>query len=154
LSRWRFEYEGRNLPLLDLHVQAKGHPVAVLTGTLDSGATDTVLSIKAAEKLGLTLADLRPSHPVTIADNSDVPSWITDVPVRAQVQIHLPDTHDLIPWGPIFDLHPVFMETGSPLWGQEDFCASFKVNLERFLLPAHFVLEYWAGMSDGAPRAR
>ncbi len=45
------------------------------------------------------------------------------------------------------------MKSGSPLWGMEDFGASFEISQQRFLLPAYFVLEYWAGMSEGAPRA-
>ena len=121
----------------------------MLTGTLDSGADRHDLSIKAAENSGSPsrtfVRPIRSRSPTTATSRS----WITHVPIRAQVQIHLPDTHDLVPWGPLFDLHPVFMETGSPLWGQEDFCASFKVNLERYSLPAHFVLGDWAGMSDG-----
>jgi len=44
------------------------------------------------------------------------------------------------------------MQEADPLWGQADFCASIKVNLERYLLPAHFLLEYWQGMSQGVPR--
>lgn len=140
------------MPLLNLHVQALGRPVAELAGTLDSGATDTVLSIEAAEELGLTLDDLRPIDDVLIADDSEVPAWITDIPIRAQAQARLSHSSPLEPWGPIFDLHPIFMKNGGPLWGQEDVCASFKVNLERFLNPAHFVLEYWPGMSTGVPR--
>jgi hypothetical protein len=152
LPRRRFEYESRNVALLDLRVQAQGRPVAKLTGTLDSGATDTMLSIKDAEALGLNRTDLRRASYVTIADDTKVPSWTTDLEIRAQVQTRFSDGGPLQPWGPIINLHPIFMETGSPLWGQEDFCASFEITLQRYLLPAHFALEYWAGMSEGTPR--
>jgi hypothetical protein len=150
---WRFNYRSRNVPVLDLVVQAEGHPAIQLTGIVDSGATHTMLSIETAEALGLRRTDLIKSPPATIADDTKVPSWTTEVAIRAQVQARLPDEGPPEPWGPIFDLYPRFMKSGSPLLGQEDFCASFKVNLERFLLPAYFVLEYWAGMSEGSPRA-
>jgi hypothetical protein len=112
-----------------------------------------MLSIKDAETLGLSLTELRPANPVTIADDTKVPSWTTELPIRAQVQAQFSDKSPLQPWGPIFPLHPIFMETGSPLWGQEDFCASFEITLQRYLVPAHFVLEYWTGMSHGVARA-
>jgi len=152
LPGWRFKYRSRNVPVLDLLIQAQGHPVAELAGTLDSGATDTVLSIKAAEALGLTLDDLRRVDDVLIADDSEVPAWVSDVPIRAQAQARIPEDGDLQPWGPIFALHPIFMASGGPLWGQEDFCASFRVILERYVVPAWFELEYWAGMSDDESR--
>jgi hypothetical protein len=147
----RFNYRSSNVPILDLHIQAQGRPVAELTGTLVSGATDTVLSIEAAEELGLTLQDLRPIQDVHIANNSEVPAWITDIPIRAQAQAHIPDGA-LEPWGPVFNLHPIFLQTGGPLWGQEDFAASFEIAFQRYLNPASFVLQYWDGMSDGAAR--
>jgi hypothetical protein len=145
----RFRYLYRNAPILNLRLQAEGHPAVELDGVVDSGATHTVLSIETAEALGLNRTDLVESPALIVADDTQVPSWVTKVPIRAQVQAELTTGEKLQPWGPIFDLHPRFMNSGSPLWGQEDFCASFKVNLERYLLPAYFVLEYWAGMSDG-----
>jgi len=43
-----------------------------------------------------------------------------------------------------------------PLWGQEDLYAAFRIVAERYvdpeITPAHFELEYWAGMSEGVPR--
>jgi hypothetical protein len=152
LPGWRFKYRSRNVPVLDLLIQAQGHPVAELAGTLDSGATDTVLSIKAAEALGLTLDDLRRVDDVLIADDSEVPAWVSDVPIRAQVLRPASTGEDLLPWGPIFAANVLFMEDADPLWGQEDFCASFRVILERYVVPAWFELEHWAGMSDDEPR--
>ena len=146
MARWRFEYRYRNVPMLELLVQAEGRPAVKLDGVVDSGATHTMLSLTTAEALGLQRTDLVQSPPATIADDTEVPSWITKVPLRAQVQ-----AQDK-PWGP-FKLYPRFMKSGSPLWGMEDFGASFEISQQRFLLPAYFVLEYWAGMSEGAPRA-
>jgi hypothetical protein len=83
-----------------------------------------------------------------------VASWFTKVPLRAQVQAELTPGEKIKPWGPVFDLYPRFMKTGTPLWGQEDFAASFEFRQQRFLLPAHFVLEYWDDMSSGTPRPR
>ena len=79
-------------------------------------------------------------------------AWITDVPIRAQAQARIPEDGTLKPWGPVFDLRPIFMESGGPLWGQEDFAASFEITLQRYVNPAYFVLDYWANMSDGVPR--
>jgi hypothetical protein len=146
VAHQRFRYLYRNAPVLNLRLQAEGHPAVDLDGIVDSGATHTFLSLQTAEVLGLNRSELIETPPATVADDTQVPSWVTKVPIRAQVQAQ--DE----PWGPIFDLHPRFMSSGSPLWGQEDFCASFKVNLERFLLPAYFELEYWDGMSDGGSR--
>jgi hypothetical protein len=146
MAEQRFKYRSRNVPMLKLVVQAQGRPPVKLDGIVDSGATHTVLSIEAAEALGLQRADLIESPGIIVADDTEVPSWITKVPIRAQVQ-----AHDQ-PWGPILDLYPRFMSSGSPLWGQEDLGASFEISQQRFLLPAYFVLEYWTGMSEGAPR--
>ena len=135
MARERFRYLYRNVPVLNLRVQADGHPAVEFDGVVDSGATHTVLSIEAAQVLGLQLSDLIESPGIIVADDTEVPSWITRVPIRAQVQAELTTGEQLQPWGPVFDLHPRFMSSASPLWGQEDFCASFKVNLRALSAP-------------------
>jgi predicted aspartyl protease len=152
VARERFRYLYRNVPILNLRVQADGHPAVEFDGVVDSGATHTVLSLEDAEALGLERTDLIESPGIIVADDTKVPSWVTNVPIRAQVQAELTTGEELEPWGPVFDLHPRFMSSGSPLWGQEDFCASFEYRQQRFLRPAHFELEYWAGRSEGAPK--
>ena len=149
MPRLRFKYGSRNVGLVDLRVQAQGRPLAKLTGTLDSGATDTMLSIKDAQGLGLSTADLRPANPVTIADDTKVPSWTTELPIRAQVQAQFSEEGPLEPWGPIFDLHPIFMETGSPLWGQEDFCAALRSSCSAICCPPTLC----STTGPGCPRA-
>jgi hypothetical protein len=152
MGDWRFEYRYRNVPMLELLVQPEGRPAVKLDGVVDSGATHTFLSLHTAEALGLKRSELIESPPTTVADETKVPSWFTRVPIRAQVLAELTTGEDLEPWGPVFDLYPRFMKTGTPLWGQEDFAAHFEFRQQRFLLPAYFVLEYWDGMSKGAPR--
>jgi len=152
VAHQRFRYLYRNAPILNLRVQAEGRPAVELDGIVDSGATHTVLSIATAEALGLQRTDLIESSGIIVADDTELPSWTTNVPIRAQVQAELTTGEKLEPWGPVFDLHPRFMSSGSPLWGQEDFGASFEIRQQRFLLPAYFELEYWAGMSEGASR--
>ena len=46
VARRRFEYRYRNVPVVDLRVQAEGHPAVALDGIVDSGATHTILSIQ------------------------------------------------------------------------------------------------------------
>jgi hypothetical protein len=152
MGDWRFEYRYRNVPMLELVVQAEGRPPVKLDGVVDGGATHTFLSLADAQLLGLTDTDLIESPPTTVANETKVPSWSTSVPIRAQVLAELTTGEELQPWGPVFDLYPRFMKSGTPLWGQEDFAAHFEYHQQRFLLPAYFVLEYWDGMSDGVPR--
>jgi hypothetical protein len=137
-----------------MSVEAKGGPQIGLRGIVDSGATCTVLSLKVAEDLGLS--DLREAPEATLAGDVHIPTWISDTPIRAQVEAPLFPGGPFEPWGPVIDLHPVFLAAGRPLWGQEDLYASFRIIAERYIKPeiaaAHFELEYWAGMSDGAPR--
>jgi hypothetical protein len=154
LSRRRLPYESRNVPALDMHVQAKGGSMIELDGIVDSGATCTVLSLKVAEDLGLT--DLREAPDANLAGGIHIPTWITDTPIRAQAHVPLFPGGPLEPWGPIFDLHPVFLQAGRPLWGQEDVYAAFRIIAERYVdpkvAPAYFELEYWTDMFHGAPR--
>jgi len=152
MADWRFKYRYRNVPILELVVQPEGRPAVKLEGVVDSGATHTFLSLQTAEVLGLKPSELIETPPTTVADDTKVPSWFTKVPIRAQVQTQPSPGKPREPWGPVFDLYPRFMKSGFPLWGQEDFGASFEVRQQRFLLPAYFVLEYWDGMSEGVLR--
>lgn len=160
MPRWKFPYDADGVPSLDMRIQAQdGGPYTAplpaeglnLTGTVDSGASTTVLSIRNAEALGLNLQDLHIAPDAIVANKSRVHCWTAATPIRAQVLRRFP-SDALLPWRPLFALNVLFIEEADPLWGQSDFCASFKVNLERYLLPAHFVLEYSNGMSQGVPR--
>ena len=135
-------------------LEARGCPQIELVGVVDSGATCTVLSLQDAEELGVN--DLREAPDANLAGGIHVPTWTSDTPIRAQVQVPLSSGGPFEPWGPVVDLHPVFLQAGRPLWGQEDLYASFRVVAERYINPAiaaaAFELEYWAGMSEGVPR--
>jgi hypothetical protein len=58
MADWRFEYRYRNVPMLELLVQAEGRPAVKLDGVVDSGATHTFLSLQTAELLGLKRSEL------------------------------------------------------------------------------------------------
>lgn len=68
-----------------MRLQARGGPQIDLTGTVNSGATQTALSIEAAEELGLRPSDLHKANPVIVANDLEAPSWTTSVPIRGQV---------------------------------------------------------------------
>jgi Aspartyl protease len=137
-----FAYDAREVPSLDVLVQAKGGPQRVFTGIVDSGASRTVLSLKGAEKLGLSKSDLTDAGTVTVADESQVTSLTPLVPIRAQILHKLSPGSELTPWGPVFDLDAVFLEHATPLWGQADFFQRFKITFERYLSPQTFGLSY------------
>jgi Aspartyl protease len=137
-----FTYDVREVPSLDVLVQAKGGPQRFFTGIVDSGASRTVLSLKEAEKLGLSESDLTDDGTVTVADESRVICLTPLIPIRAQVLHEASPGDDLIPWGPVFDLDVVFLEHATPLWGQTDFFQTFKVTFERYLNPQRFTLDY------------
>jgi hypothetical protein len=125
-----------------MRLQAKGGPQVDLTGTVDSGATQTALPIKAAELLGIGSTDLRKADPVIVANELEVPSWTTAVPIRGQVHSQSSPDGPFEPWGPIIEFNPIFLEDGSPLWGQADFFATFEVTFWRNANPAAFGLSY------------
>jgi hypothetical protein len=139
------------VPSLDVRLQAQDGPQIDFTGTVDSGATMTALSIKAAELLGLRVSDLRKADRVIVADGKEVPSWTATVEIRGQVHSPSFPGGPLEPWGPIIEFKPIFLESGSPLWGQSDFCKSFEIILQRYKNPASFVLNHWKDMSSTPP---
>jgi predicted aspartyl protease len=77
VPRWRFPYDRDGVPSLDVRVQARGGLSIDLSGTVDSGASTTVLSREVAQKLGLSHADLSEAVPAVIADGSEVRCWST-----------------------------------------------------------------------------
>ena len=139
MAQRRFQYDSDDVPSLDVRIQAQGGPHAAplpaeglnFTGTVNSGASTTVLSMKNAKQLGLTPADLRKAPDAVIADRRKVHCWSTDTPIRAQVLRRRSPSDELLPWGPVFALHVLFMEDADPLWGQADFFATFGINFER-----------------------
>lgn len=134
-----------------MRIQAQGGLQIELTGTVDSGATRTALSREDAEQLGLRPKDLRAADPVIVADGSEVASWTATVPIRGQVLRVSSSGVDLLPWGPVFEIDPIFLEDGSPLWGQADFFKSFEITFQRYMNPARFILNHWQNMSQSSP---
>ena len=141
MVRRTFPYDSDGVPSLDVRIQVQGRSSADLSGTVDSGASKTVLSMADAEELGLTSADLHDAGTAIVADGSKVGYLTTDMPIRAQVLRPSP-TGELHPWGPVFAINPVFVEGASPLWGQADFFASFGVMFWRNSNPAAFELGF------------
>jgi hypothetical protein len=139
--RRRFPYDEQRTPSLDIRIQAKGGPYVDLTGIVDSGASTTVLSREHADKLGIAPGDLVRSGSALIANEAKVPRWAATVPIRAQVLRH-PDVDVVIPWGPLFALKVMFFDHATPLWGQDDFFATFRTTLARDVDPAWFELIY------------
>lgn len=131
MPRRSFTYRYEDVPALEVRLQAKGGPQIDFTGTVDSGATQTALSMKAATLLGLATADMHEADPVIVANELVVASWTTTVPIRGQVHSQSVPDGPLEPWGPIIAFNPIFLEQGSPLWGQSDFFATFGIEFDR-----------------------
>jgi Aspartyl protease len=70
MPRRRFPYDRYDVPLLDVTLQAQGGAPKEFSGTVDSGASTTVLSIKNAERLGLNPEDLRQAPDAIVARSS------------------------------------------------------------------------------------
>ena len=134
-----FPYDTENVPSLELRLQAQGGPIIELSGTVDSGATSTVLSTEDAVELGLD--DLREAGTVTVADRKQVPSYTAKVPIAGQVLL-VAEGVVLDVWGPSFYLNAIFLENADPLWGQADLFATFEVTFRRNITPATFGLRY------------
>lgn len=141
MPQWRFPYDEYQVPSLGVRVQAQGGPQVDLWGTVDSGASSTVLSVKNAEELGLGGTDLREGRDAVIADGSKVRCWTVATPMRAQV-LRRPSIEELPAWGPVFAIDAVFIEHADPLWGQADFFAAFEVIFWRNVTPPTFGLSY------------
>jgi hypothetical protein len=137
MPRWKFPYDADGVPSLDVRIQAQGGPYTDLSGTVDSGASTTVLSIRNAEALGLDPQDLCSAADAIVANKSRVHCWTAPTPIRAQVLRRFP-SDELLPWGPVFALNVLFIEHADPLWGQADFFATFAINFER----PEFTLRY------------
>jgi hypothetical protein len=130
LPRRSFPYDPDDVPSLDLRIQAQGGPAIDFAGTVDSGATSTVLSMKDAEALDLGPRDLHEAGRVTVADGKQVPCCTAKVPIAGQVLL-VSGGVVLGLWGPSFYINAVFIENASPLWGQSDFFATFGIDFER-----------------------
>lgn len=134
-----FPYDTDNVPSLDLRIQAQGGPAVDFAGTVDSGATGTVLSTEAAKWLGL--GDLRHAGTVTVADRKQVPSYTAKAPIAAQVLL-VAEGVILDVWGPSFYIDAILLEDADPLWGQSDSFATYEVTFRRNVTPATFGLSY------------
>lgn len=130
------------MPSLDVRIQAQGGPQIDFTGTLDSGASRTVLSTEDAEKLGLGPSDMRDAGNVVVADGSQVACLAPLVPIRGKILGAPSPGGDPRPWGRVFEIDTVFLEHASPLWGQADFFQSFEIIFQRYLEPSIFSLSY------------
>lgn len=126
---------------MDVRVQTKGGPYLDLTGIVDSGASTTVLSRHPAARLGIAPGELLEAGSALIANEAKVRCWTVTVPIRAQV-LRQPERGVLVPWGPAFALKVMFYDHATPLWGQDDFFATFRTTLARDVDPAWFELVY------------
>jgi len=138
MPRRRFEYDSDDVPSLDVRIRTEAGPGVDLSGTVDSGASTTVLSVENAEELGLNPAHLRRGPDAIVANKTRVHCWTAPTPIRAQVLRPAASGDELLPWGPVFALNVMFMEDADPLWGQSDFFATFGINFER----PQFTLRY------------
>ncbi len=138
MARRRFQYDSDDVPSLDVRIRAQGGPAVDLSGTVDSGASTTVLSIQDAEELGLNPADLRRGPDAIVANKTRVHCWTAATPIRAEVLRGATSGDQLVPWGPVFAVNVMFMQDADPLWGQTDFFATFGINFER----PEFTLRY------------
>jgi hypothetical protein len=86
-----------------VRIQVRGGPQVDLTGTVDSGASSTVLSTGDAEELGLATDDLHEAGSVVVADGSKVRCWTSALPIRGQVLRATPGGN-VRPWEPVFAL--------------------------------------------------
>jgi len=136
MARRRFQYDSDDVPSLDVRIRAQGGPAVDLSGTVDSGASTTVLSVENAEELGLNLTDLRQGPDAIVANKTRVHCWTAATPIRAQVL--RPSPAGFVTWGPVFAVDVMFMQDADPLWGQADFFATFAINFER----PEFTLRY------------
>lgn len=141
MPRGRFPYDSYDTPALDVRIQAQGGQPVDFSGTVDSGASTTVLSKEHATVLGLDLTDLRKAPDAIVADNKMVNCWSTATQIHAQV-LRPVTSGDLQPWGPVFPIYPVFLEHASPLWGQADFFDTFEITFWRYDNPRAFGLSY------------
>lgn len=56
MPQWKFPYDRDGVPSLDMRVQTRRGSQIELSGTVDSGASSTVLSLEHADELGLAHA--------------------------------------------------------------------------------------------------
>jgi hypothetical protein len=138
MARRRFQYDADDVPSLEVRIRAQGGPAVDLSGTVDSGASTTVLSIEDAKELGLNPEDLRSAPDAIVANKTRVHCWTAPTPIRAQVLRPTASGDELVPWGPVFAVDVMFMQDADPLWGQADFFATFAINFER----PEFTLRY------------
>jgi hypothetical protein len=134
-----FAYE--SLPYLELRVQAEGGPQIAFIGTVSSRVPRTVLSIHDATQLGLEAEELREAGKMTLTDCSEVACWSAAKPIRGQVHSESSPGGPVEPWGPVFELDPIFIENGSPLWGG-DFFDSFRIGFDATLPVRRLTLSY------------
>ena len=122
-----------------------------MPGTVDSGATQTALSIEHAERLGLASTDLIDADPVILAGGLQIPSWTA--PVQSVDRSKTSPLLKLL-WnhGGRSSNSTDIARASDPHLGQSDFWNSFEVILQRYLDPARFVLDHWNNMSSGKGR--
>lgn len=108
-------------PVVEVRLRADGGDAILVLAKLDSGATQSYLSLDDARELGI--AELIPMPKPISALGSDIRAWTTPSVVEACVH-HGASGND---WGEWVTLNPVFGEPSTQLLGLSDFFAAFTV---------------------------
>jgi hypothetical protein len=129
-------------PLIEVELLGPAHSMTVF-GLLDSGADMSLMNIRYAQALGITLDTLPTKDFVGISD-ARVPTYFTEVPIKVK---HFDD---------ILYLPVAFADSPSVdvLFGQEEFFDAYRIRFEK----DHDVFElqasraYWPLELRGATR--
>lgn len=119
-----------------MHLRAnRGEPLPALI-PLDSGATQTYLSLADAEELGIDIDTLKPTKEPISAMGTEFDGFRSPDPIEVRV---VPDTGQY--WGPWLAISPVFGEPEERVLGLSDFFKHFEVTFESAASPPAVSLE-------------
>lgn len=106
-------------------------PLVTVFAMVDSGAYRSVFPLQIATDLGLQPHELVEDPHGGFGVGSHFRAWTTTLPIRTGVALMeaAPDGTER-PWGPGFNLSPIFTEHDSFLLGRADFFRVFTVTFE------------------------
>ena len=114
-------YSSGHRPYLALHVTGPSGSSGPVVGLIDSGADRTCLPLGYAALMGYQAEQLELRRGQQVGGSLNM--WEAMAPARAIV-VGLPK--------PEFELRPTFVEgSTTPLWGREDFFATFGVSFDE-----------------------